>query len=119
MKANFRSYPGKWGLTRPDASIDHRQVANLRVFLARRGAGDARARQSRSLAAGRCRPQELVAPGHARPGRAHIGIVSDAMAPAGGRRMVVHNIGAGTQVEDTIASYRITGRYRWLPDRLG
>lgn len=32
MRNHFSSYPGKWGLSRPDPNIDHRRVPNLMVF---------------------------------------------------------------------------------------
>jgi uncharacterized protein len=37
MRSAFSAYPALWGLTRPDANIDHRRVPNLQVFFARRG----------------------------------------------------------------------------------
>ena len=36
MRAAFGKYPKRWGLKRPDKNIDHRRVANLRVFFADR-----------------------------------------------------------------------------------
>ena len=38
MARNFRLYPKKWGLSRPDTNIDHRRVPNLMVFFSRKGA---------------------------------------------------------------------------------
>ena len=32
-----------------------------------------------------------------------------------GRPLIVHNIGAGTQVEDMLFDYVITGHYRYAP----
>src|SRR5205823_14847572 len=46
MRANFRAYPGMWGLAAPDANIDHRRVPNLMTFLS--GAERARARRLRA-----------------------------------------------------------------------
>src|SRR5579871_6913554 len=39
MTRAFSKYPRRWrwGLSRPDANIDHRRVANLMTFFARRG----------------------------------------------------------------------------------
>src|SRR5258708_3216988 len=37
MRANFRLYPKMWGLSAPDANIDHRRVPNLMKFFERRG----------------------------------------------------------------------------------
>jgi len=45
----------------------------------------------------------------------HIGIVSTQRSPGGRRFMIVHNIGAGTQIEDVLfdpGMGRITGHYR-------
>lgn len=35
MRAHFDLYPRLWGLTQPDANIDHRRVPNLQRFLER------------------------------------------------------------------------------------
>src|SRR5690242_11213192 len=32
MKRGFSSYPQRWGLSKPDANIDHRRVPNLMTF---------------------------------------------------------------------------------------
>lgn len=37
MRTNFSAYPRKWGLRRPDPSIDHRRVPNQQRFFERRG----------------------------------------------------------------------------------
>ena len=37
MRAAFGKYPKRWGLKRTDKNIDHRRVANLRVFFTRHG----------------------------------------------------------------------------------
>ena len=95
MRANFRVYPKMWGLSAPDANIDHRRVPNLMKFFERRGKV---ARQP--FAAG-----DVVAwrlPG----GLYHIGIVADPP-------YVVHNIGRGAQREDILFAYPIIGHYRW------
>jgi uncharacterized protein YijF (DUF1287 family) len=38
MKASFAAQPALWGLTRPDANVDHRRVPNLETLLTRLGA---------------------------------------------------------------------------------
>lgn len=43
----------------------------------------------------------------------HIGFVSD--RHKGGRRLVIHNIGAGAKAEDVLFAYAITGDYRYDP----
>jgi uncharacterized protein YijF (DUF1287 family) len=103
MRRNFSRYPRRWGLRRPDRNIDHRRVLNLMTFFVRRG-------KSVPLTAS-YEPGDVVTwnlPG----GLPHIGIVSEARAP-GGRRLVVHNIGRGAQLEDILDAYQKTGHYRW------
>jgi len=109
MLANFTSYPTMWGLKAPDASIDHRRVLNLKVFLRRKGRELAVSGSPADYAPGDLVTQELPA------GLPHIVIVSDARSQHGARPLVIHNIGQGTKVEDTLFVYRITGHYRFGP----
>jgi len=44
----------------------------------------------------------------------HIGIVSDQKNTQGGHPLIVHNIGAGTQLEDILFEYKIIGHYRYF-----
>src|SRR5438034_10422380 len=37
MKRNFSAYPTRWGLSGPDANIDHRRVPNLMTYFNRQG----------------------------------------------------------------------------------
>src|SRR3989454_6301935 len=37
MGQNFSAYPKRWGLTKTDANIDHRRVANLTTYFERKG----------------------------------------------------------------------------------
>jgi uncharacterized protein len=105
MKAYFQRYPQNWGLKKPDRNIDHRRVPNLQIYFQRRGwevAG--------STKAGTYRAGDLVTcivP----PSLPHIMIVSD-RSSARGRPLVIHNIGAGTQEEDRLGDFKITGHYR-------
>lgn len=105
MRAHFAAYPRKWGLSRPDRSIDHRRVPNLARFLSRQGA-------------------ELPIPPGGKgwqPGDiftslignkfTHIGLVSD--RPGRRAPMIVHNIGSGAREEDVLLDWTITGRFRW------
>jgi uncharacterized protein YijF (DUF1287 family) len=109
MLASFASYPTVWGRRAPDPSIDHRRVLNLMVFFARRGRTLPVSRSPADYAPGDLVTQEL--PG----GLQHIAIVSDARTQNGVRPLVVHNIGQGTKIEDTLFVYRITGHYRFGP----
>ena len=107
MRRDFAAYPRLWGLRQPDRNIDHRRVPNLETWLRR--AGHALPVTTR---AADYRPGDLVSwrlPG----GLPHIGVVSDRLAPDGsGRRLVVHNIGAGAQVEDVLLAWAPVGHFR-------
>ncbi len=107
MRKAFPAYPRKWGLARPDPNIDHRRVENLAVFFARHG-------QSLPVSkdASDYQPGDLVT-WRLADGRPHIGLVSDRIAD--GRPLLVHNIGAGAQVEDILFAFTITGHYRYPP----
>jgi uncharacterized protein len=109
MLASFKSYPAAWGLKAPDASIDHRRVLNLKVFFNRKGREFPVSRSPVDYAPGDLVTQEL--PG----GLPHIVVVSDARSQDGVRPLVIHNIGQGTKIEDTLFVYRITGHYRYGP----
>lgn len=109
MRRSFRTYPNHWGLTRPDPNIDHRRVPNLRVFFTRHGATLPVTRRP-----GDYRPGDLVT-WRVNGSLPHIGIVTDRRSADGMRPMIVHNIGAGPQLEDMLFDYPITGHYRYLP----
>ena len=105
MKQNFAKYPTKWGLKKPDPNIDHRRVLNLQTYFKRIGWEIEPKDGVRTFAAGDL--VTCIVP----PSLPHIMIVSD-RSSASGRRMVLHNIGRGTQEEDRLADFRITGQYR-------
>jgi uncharacterized protein YijF (DUF1287 family) len=108
IRANFDDYPKLWGLRRPDRNIDHRRVPNLQRFFLRNGQSLAVTDQAEAF-----RPGDLVTwrlPGNL----PHIGIVSD--RSAGARPLIVHNVGAGVQIEDVLFAWPITGHYRYLPE---
>lgn len=130
MRKSFAAYPKRWGLSRPDRNIDHRRVPNLRRFFARHGK-DLRI----SLRASDYRPGDLVTWDLTRSFRdtkvvaarqhrsrmkfgrkPHIGIVTDRMSADGKRPLIVHNIGAGTRLDDILFAFQITGRYRYAID---
>ncbi|MEM8770182.1 MAG: DUF1287 domain-containing protein [Pseudomonadota bacterium] len=109
MKAAFDAYPAHWGLSRPDANIDHRRVPNLETYLTRIGA-----RLPDSADADDYAPGDIVAwnlKGASGGWLPHIGVVTDRKTSSG-RPLIVHNIGAGPQLEDVLFSWKITGRYR-------
>ncbi|WP_421783769.1 DUF1287 domain-containing protein [Kiloniella litopenaei] len=109
MRANFASYPKIWGLKSTDRNIDHRRVPNLRVFFTRHG-------QSLPLSENPADylPGDLVTWNLNKSGSLpHIGIISDQKSPEG-VPLVVHNIGAGPQIEDMLFDYKMTGHYRYM-----
>lgn len=109
MRKAFAAYPHKWGLTRPDPSIDHRRVPNLACFLARMGAALPVPRDGRGW-----QPGDIFtsAPANSFGGTGtHIGLVSD--LPGAHAPMILHNIGRGAREEDALLDWPITGRFRW------
>jgi hypothetical protein len=106
MKANFASYPRRWGLRRPDPNIDHRRVPNLGTFFTRRGLA-----LPVTTRAGDYQPGDVVT-WDLGSGVPHIGVVSNVRVLD--RYLVVHNIGAGAQHEDVLFDWKLTGHYRWF-----
>lgn len=111
MKAHFAKYPSGWGLSRPDRNIDHRRVPNLRRLFERTGAELALTSDPAAFL-----PGDIVT--SVLPGNLpHVMIVTDRPG-ATGAPLVVHNIGAGTRVEDRLFEYPLTGHYRLTPEVL-
>ncbi|MBO9459544.1 DUF1287 domain-containing protein [Labrenzia sp. R5_0] len=109
MKSDFSSYPKIWGLKRPDRNIDHRRVPNLQTFFRRKGAALSVTANAKDYQPGDVVSQML-------PGNLpHMAIVSHRASADSERPMVVHNIGAGTQLEDRLFDFEITGHYRFKP----
>lgn len=103
MRANFGRYPRLWGLTSTDRNIDHRRVPNLRRYFER---------HAMEMASGAdFLPGDIVTL-TVPPNLPHIAVVSDAMGPSG-LPMILHNIGRGTQEEDRLSQFAMTGHYRW------
>lgn len=105
MKTEFAAYPALWGLAQPDRNIDHRRVPNLATLFARIGA-------ELPLEEGPVPylPGDIITwklPGNLD----HIGIVSDRRA-VDGTPLILHNIGRGSQEEDILFAYPMTGHYR-------
>jgi uncharacterized protein len=109
MRAAFGVYPKLWGLSRPDRNIDHRRVPNLETFLRRQGARLAPSRQVEDYQAGDIISWRLMG-----SGLAHIGLVAARENPMQ-RPKIIHNIGAGTRIEDILFEHPITDRFRWRP----
>jgi hypothetical protein len=47
-------------------------------------------------------------------GRLHVGVVSNRKASRADRYLLVHNIGAGAQIEDILFAFEIIGHYRYF-----
>lgn len=113
MSRNFYSYPNlpKWGLSQPDANIDHRRVHNLKAFFARRGGSVPITGNAKDY-----RPGDLVT-WSLGGDQEHIGIVVNRKSPADPNRyMIVHNIGEGERIEDVLFAMPITGHFRYFPN---
>jgi len=104
MRKNFHLYPNqaRWNLKKPDTNIDHRRVPNLQRYFERKGY---------TVTDRVFLPGDIVT-WNLRPQAEHIGIVSDRKDPSGQRPLIIHNIGQGTQEEDMLYNYTITGHYR-------
>jgi uncharacterized protein len=109
MARHWSAYPKLWGLRAPDRNIDHRRVPNLATFFTRHGRTLRVSQTDASLyAAGDIVTWRLPS------GVPHIGLVASERRD--GRPLIVHNIGAGTQIEDGLFAFTITGHYRFEPE---
>lgn len=106
MKAHFGAYPQLWKLSKPDRNIDHRRVPNLQTFFKRRGEALKVSAEASDYQAGDI--VTCTVP----PNLPHVMIVSDRKTADGQRPLVLHNIGRGTQEEDVLFTYPLTGHYR-------
>jgi uncharacterized protein len=107
MKANWKLYPKLWQLKKPDPNIDHRRVPNLQVYFKRFGSS-----LKPTENAGDYLPGDLVT-WRLPSGVPHIGIVSDQKSWWSGNPKIIHNIGLGTQLDDMLFMFTITGHYRF------
>lgn len=108
MTADFGAYPTRWGLSKPDANIDHRRVPNLMTYFSRQG----KARPT-DESSDRFLPGDLVT-WDLGLGTGHVGIVVNTWYKPTQRYLIVHNIGAGAKMEDVLLSWKITGHYRYF-----
>lgn len=111
MRAHFDLYPSAriWGMSGPDANIDHRRVPNLQTFFARHGESLPPSDDPQEY-----QPGDLVTwllPGNL----PHIGVVTQLRDAVSGNPLIAHNIGAGPLLEDALWAHPITGHYRYLP----
>lgn len=104
MKQAWAKYPKIWGLKSTDSNIDHRRVPNLQVFFTRHGQSLDVTDNPADYKAGDLVTWDLS-------GRPHIGIVSN--RAKNGTPLIIHNIGVGTQENDILFRFKITGHYRY------
>ena len=114
MLAQRRAYPRRWVTPRgngdgTDTNIDHRRVPNLMVFFSRKGQILPMSRNAADYHAA-----DVVA-WNLGGGITHVGIVVDQKSSDGERNLIVHNIGAGPQLEDVLFHWKIIGHYRYWP----
>jgi uncharacterized protein len=102
MKQNFAKYPKKWGAKSTDSNIDHRRVPNLMTWFERKG---------KALPFSDYQPGDIVA-WDLGGGLTHIGFVS--AEKANQQYKIIHNIGAGTQIEDRLLDWKVIGHYRYF-----
>lgn len=108
MKKNFRRYPQKWGLDRPDKNIDHRRVPNQMKFFERHGQTLTTRVDENSLKT--WQPGDIVC-WDMQNGQLHTGIVSDGLNSAG-VPLVIHN-GWVCVEDDSLTRWKIIGHYRY------
>lgn len=108
MLANFAAYPKLWGLEAPDTNIDHRRVPNLLKFFDRREALLPKSKIGRDYL-----PGDIVT-AISPMKRPHIMLVSNRPNKGKSRPLVIHNIGAGTRIQDFLFEYELTGHIRFM-----
>ncbi len=109
MKANFSKYPTKWGLKNPDTNIDHRRVPNLQTFFERQGKSLEITENGEDF-----KPGDVVSWDLNGKGMTHIGLISNIWNAKEKRYLIIHNIGGGTNLEDRLFDWEITGHYRYF-----
>jgi len=100
ISSNFDAYPNKWGLSSPDANIDHRRVPNIMKYFERNGFSKSITKNAIDYQPGDIVSWELS------PGITHIGIVLE-------NEDVFHNMGTSSRIEGGfLFSHKILGHYR-------
>lgn len=108
MTQNFRLYPHKWGLTKPDKNIDHRRVPNQMEFFTRKGQSLPSRVDGSTLAS--WQPGDIVC-WDMENGQLHTGVVSDGLSSAG-VPLVIHN-GWMCVEDDSLTRWKIIGHFRY------
>ena len=108
IKAARSEYSTKWGAIGPDRNIDHRRVLNLMTYFRRQGKSLPISNSATDYQPGDIIAWELTS------GIDHIGIVTNMLSDSEDRYLIVHNIGAGTRIEDVMFAWAIKGHYRFF-----
>ncbi|MBI3131614.1 MAG: DUF1287 domain-containing protein [Acidobacteria bacterium] len=106
MRRAWDAYPKSWGLKAPDRNIDHRRVPNLATFFMRHGRTLPPSRDPKAYLPGDVVTWRLAS------GVPHTGLISDRRT-ANGTPLIIHNIGWGTQEQDRLFVYTLTGHFRY------
>lgn len=112
--AHPRTYPDlKSGKAKPNSSIDHRRVRNMKKFFKNNAMAMPITNNPRHY-----RPGDLVTwklPGDFD----HIGIVVNRRSPKDPNRyMIVHNLAEGPIIEDLLFRFKIDGHYRYFGNKI-
>lgn len=100
ISRHFSIYPNKWGLSSPDANIDHRRVPNIMKYFERMGYT-----KPITAAVSDYKPGDIVC-WELSPGVTHIGIVLE-------NGDVFHNMGPASRIESGfLFAHEIIGHYR-------
>jgi len=108
MMRAWDEYPKRWGLSAPDANIDHRRVLNLMKYFERAGKSVPITDEPDDYLPGDVVAWDLGG------GTYHIGMVTNMLSETQGGCLIVHNIGGGTRVEDVLLNWTIKGHYRFF-----
>lgn len=92
---------------RLDTNIDHRRCPNLQTYFTRQGAKLPITKNEADYKPGDIIFWDVAA--------GHVGLVVDVKVPGTNRFKMVHNIGAGPQLEDFLFGAKIVDHYRWYP----
>jgi uncharacterized protein len=108
MRGDFGAYPQEWGLSGPDANIDHRRVPNLMRYFERQGKSLTPSRNAAEY-----QPGDVVT-WDVGGGNWHTGVVSNAKSRLTGQPLIIHNIGGGVQQQDVLFAWQVLGHYRYF-----
>jgi len=108
MTRAWDEYPKKWGMSGPDSNIDHRRVLNLMKYFERVGKSVTITDEPDDYLPGDIVAWDLGG------GTYHIGMVTNMLSETQRECLIVHNIGAGTRVEDVLLNWTIKGHYRFF-----